>query len=101
MNEINKNKIAQTFKVLSQIAPVKVSPFFKNKVLQEIEQEAPLKQPLFSWLLPQFQLATLSLVLLLNIGTIFYVFSSSTETTDLNSFAQEYELQATTNSILN
>jgi hypothetical protein len=51
--------------------------------------------------MPQFQLATLSLILCLNIGTIFYAFSSSKETTDLNIFAKEYALQTNTNSILN
>lgn len=101
MNETNKNKIEHTFKVLTQIDPVKVSPFFRHKVLQEIAKEAPVKQPLFSWLMPQFQLATLSLILCLNIGTIFYAFSSSKETTDLNIFAKEYALQTSTNSILN
>ncbi|MDA9339436.1 hypothetical protein N9Q68_00535 [Polaribacter sp.] len=100
---MSKNEIEQTFSVLNQIAPVKVSSFFKHKVLKEIEQEVPVRLPLFSWLMPQFQLATLSLVLLLNIGTIFYVFSSSKETgtTTINTFAQEYALQTSTNSILN
>tara|TARA_B110000091_G_scaffold214451_1_gene268004 strand:+ start:3845 stop:4150 length:306 start_codon:yes stop_codon:yes gene_type:complete len=101
MNKISKNEIEQTFKVLTQIVPVKVNPFFKHKVLQEIAKEAPVKQPLSSWLKPQFQLAMLSLVLCLNVGTIFYAFSNSKETTDLNTFAKEYALQTSTNSILN
>jgi|TARA_B110000240_G_C13479193_1_gene444541 hypothetical protein len=103
MNDINKKEIEQTFKVLTQIVPVKVNPFFRHKILQEIAKEATLKQPLFSWLMPQLQLATLSLVLCLNIGAIFYVFSNSNETgtPTINIFAKEYALQTNASSILN
>ena len=46
MNDINKKEIEQTFKVLTQIVPVKVNPFFRHKILQEIAKEATLKLPI-------------------------------------------------------
>ena len=101
MNEISKHKTAQTLELLSQIAPVKVSPFFKHRVVQEFTKEAPQKQLFYSWLTPQFQWATLGLVLVLNIGTIFYAFSGSKEATAIDLFAQEFALQTSSNSILN
>lgn len=101
MNEISKHKTTQTLELLTQIAPVKVSPFFKHKLMQEFIKEVPQKPLSFYWLTPQFQWATLGLVLVLNIGTIFYAFSGSKEATAIALFAQEYALQTSSNSILN
>ena len=103
----NKQQINQqvnaAFKVLKAIGKVQAPPFFKHKVLQRIQAEQPLKQPVFSWFTPPFQLATLAVVLLLNASVLFYSFSNIEETsvTDISIFAQEYALQPSSNSILN
>lgn len=77
--------------------------FFKHKVLQQLENEKEVKSEIFSWFTPQLQLATLGLVLLLNISTIFYAFSSQEQNTEtsLENFAQEYSLNSESNSLLN
>jgi hypothetical protein len=96
-------EIEKTFNAIENIERVEVNHFFKHKVLQRIAKEQEEKQLLFSWLTPQFQLATLSVILLLNVGAIFYAFSNTnnTVTTDLDTFAQEYSLQSSSSSILN
>jgi len=94
-------QIEDTFKVLDTIEKVEVNHFFKHKVLQQLNVEKEEKKSIFSWFTPQLQLATLCVVLLLNFGTIFYVFnnaSSSNSTSDIEAFAQEYSLQASENS---
>lgn len=103
----NKQHVNQqvnaTLRVLQAIEKVPVNHFFKHKVLQRIQIKQPLKQPVFIWFTPQFQLVTLALVLLLNATVIFYSFSSIEETlvNDISVFAQEYALQSSSNSILN
>lgn len=100
--EIEQN-VADTFKVLDSIEEVKVNHFFKHKVLQELENQQEEKPNVLGWFTPKLQLATLGLVLLLNVSTIFYAFSSQEKNTEVNleSFAQEYALQSKTTSILN
>lgn len=104
-NDFIKQQIDNAFNALETIDEVKVNPFFKHKVLQKLnaEKEVEVKSPILSWFTPQLQLATLGLVLLLNVSTIFYAFSSQEKNTEvsLNSFAQEYALQSKTTSILN
>jgi hypothetical protein len=97
------NDIEATFKVLDTIEEVKVNHFFKHKVLQELNNQKEVKQPIFNWFTPQFQMATLALVLLLNGCALLYAFSSQEQISDtsLDSFAQEYSLQSETTSFLN
>lgn len=97
------SKVEDTFKVLDTIEEVKVNHFFKHKVLQQLENQKEEKSTVLGWFTPQLQLATLGLVLLLNVSTIFYAFSSQEKNTEVNleSFAQEYALQSKTTSILN
>lgn len=95
--------IEDTFKVLDSIEEVKVNHFFKHKVLQQLENQAEVKPTAFSWFTPKLQLAALSLVLLMNLSTLFYAYSinDASSSTRLENFAQEYALQSETNSILN
>jgi hypothetical protein len=99
--QINK-AVVDTFKVLDTIEEVKVNHFFKHKVLQQLENQQEEKSTFFTWFTPQLQLATLSVILLLNLGALFYSYSSynSQATNTIESFAQEYALQSD-NSILN
>ena len=98
-----EQEIESTFKALDTIEEVKVNHFFKHKVLQKLNAEKEVKQTIFSWFTPQLQLATLSIVLLLNASVIFYTFSSSEVTikSNLETFAQDYNLNSNSDSILN
>lgn len=99
-----KNKVEDTFKVLEAIEKVDVNHFFKHKVLQKIQAEKDVRSPVFSWFTPQFQLAALGLILLLNTSAIFYAYDSVKETdttVTIEIFAKEYSLQSVNNSILN
>ncbi|WP_405607463.1 hypothetical protein [Polaribacter sp. Asnod1-A03] len=101
---INK-QVEDTFKVLDAIEKVEVNHFFEHKVLQRLNTEKEKKKSVFFWFTPQLQLATLCVVLLLNFGTIFYVFNNTTNSSnsisDIEAFAQEYSLQTSSTSILN
>ena len=100
--QIEKN-IEATFKVLDAVEEVKVSHFFKHKVLQQLAHQQEEKPIVFAWFSPKLQMATLGLVLLMNVSTIFYAFSSQEQITEssLETFAQEYSLQSETTSLLN
>ena len=96
-------QVDTTFKVLEAIEKVPVNHFFKHKVLQKIQAEQHLKQPIITWFTPQFQLVTLVVILVLNASVIFYSFSNIKETsvTNIMAFAQEYSLQSRDSFILN
>lgn len=100
--EIDK-KVEDTFMAIETIEKVKVSPYFKHKVLQKINEEKEEKEKVFSWLTPKFQLAAVLVILFLNAVTIFYAFNSSEKTTNysVETFSQEYSLESTSNSYLN
>ncbi|MCL7764659.1 hypothetical protein MPF19_14640 [Polaribacter sp. Z014] len=98
-------QVEDTFKSLDAIEKVDVNHFFKHKILQKLDAEKVEKQSVFSWFTPQLQLATLSVVLLLNLGTIFYAFNNSdksaSSSSGIEAFAKEYSLQSDSSSILN
>mgnify|MGYP003683711645 CR=1 FL=1 len=96
-------EVEDTFKVLDTIEEVKVNHFFKHKVLQQLENQKEEKSKVLGWFSPQLQLATLGLILLMNVSALFYVFSNQDISTDssLENFAQEYALQSETSLILN
>jgi len=98
-----EENINETFKVLETIEEVKVNHFFKHKVLQQLENQKEEKLPVFGWFTPKLQLATLGMVLLLNVSSIYYVFSSQEKNTEvtLETFAKSYSLQTETTYILN
>ena len=103
----NKEHINQqvqaAFKVLDAIEVVKVNPFFKQGVLQQLNNSKEQKTTILTWFTPSFQLAALGLVLLLNTSAMIYAFSYQEQITDssLEAFAQEYSLQTETTSLLN
>jgi hypothetical protein len=102
-SENNINNIEDLFEVLDTIQEVKVNHFFKHKVLQQLENQKEEKPKIFGWLTPQLQLATLGLILLMNVSAVLYAYSSQDESSDnsLESFAQEYSLQSETTTLLN
>ncbi|MFQ3297676.1 MAG: hypothetical protein ACKVHV_00965 [Flavobacteriales bacterium] len=96
-------QVAATFKALETIEEVKVNHFFKQKVLQQLNNQKEEKTSILAWFTPSLQLATLALVVLLNTSAVFYAFSLQEQNSvdSLDTFAQEYLLQSQTTSLLN
>lgn len=96
-------EVENTFEVLDTIEEVKVHHFFKHKVLQRLENENVIEPHSLGWFTPQLQLLTLSLVLLMNVSTLFYTYSTQELNSNnrLENFAHEYALQPEIHSILN
>ena len=105
--ETHKNEPIEnnnTFDILDEIQEAKVSPFFKNKVLNAIREQKEDPVPLFGWFSPQLQLATLALILCINALTIIYSFDFSEthqELTGIEAFVQDYSLESDSNISLN
>ncbi|QOD61695.1 hypothetical protein H9I45_04390 [Polaribacter haliotis] len=97
-----QKKVEDTFNVLEDINKVAINPFLKHKILQKLNNVEE-KKVVINWFTPQLQLAAFVIVLLMNASAIYYAFNSAevTTTSDINSFAQEYSLQETANSLLN
>ncbi|WP_405576745.1 hypothetical protein [Winogradskyella sp. Asnod2-B02-A] len=97
--EMNK-KVNATFDSLESISEVKVSPFFKEKVMHKIRNASEdIQEATYSWFTPKLQLATLVCVVVLNI----IAFNNLKETTydeNVSSFAESYGLTTTTESTL-
>ena len=87
-----ETQVEKTLNVLDSIEDVKVSPFFKDKVMQRLftEKEAPATKRL-RWLSPSLQIAAIVCVLLINIVG-FVELSKTTYQKDLSEFANMYEL---------
>ena len=97
--EMNK-KVNATFDSLESISEVKVSPFFKEKVMHKIRNASEdIQEATYSWFTPKLQLATLVCDVVLNI----IAFNNLKETTydeNVSSFAESYGLTTTTESTL-
>ena len=97
-------QVEDTFNVLETIDKVQANHFFKHKVLQKIKAEKEVVKTVFSWFTPQFQMASLAFVLVLNASAILYAYNTGDTTNSiatLETFAQDYSLQTASNSILN
>ena len=96
-------QVAATFKVLETIGEVKVNHFFKQKVLQQLNNQKEEKTSILVWFTPSLQLATLALVVLLNTSAVFYAFSIQEQNSvdSLDIFSQEYSLQSQATFLLN
>lgn len=95
-----KDKINDTLNSVDTINDVTVSPFFKDKAMQLLFVEKEEKQTrILSWFTPQFQLATLACVIILNV----FAFTKLKETTyneNVGQFAESYGLVETTETSL-
>ena len=93
-----------TLDVLDSIQEVQVSPFFKNKVLNKINQQKEEKSPSLGWFTPQLQLATIAIVISINVTAIYYSFSAQDSQQDISSFesfVKEYSLDSNTTISIN
>lgn len=102
-NKTTTQKVDEVLSSLDNLEEVKISPFFKQSVLNKIELEKEKSVIQFSWFSPQLQLAAVCIVLLLNAIVMFYTFTnnSSVSENSIETFAQEYHLQSSSDSILN
>lgn len=85
---INK-KVNATLNAVETIQEVKFSPFLKDRILNNltVDKEETLK--VWSWFTPKFQLATLIVVILLNIYA-YKVFASDNYNTTVEEFVDTY-----------
>ena len=97
--EMNK-KINDIFDSVESIEEVKVSPFFKEKVMHQIRTASDdITDTTWSWFTPKLQLAALVCVVVLNV----MAFSNLRETTydeSVSSFAESYGLSVSKESSL-
>ena len=102
MENIDK-KNTSTFQVLDKIEKVEAPHFFSHKVLQKIVAEKEREASTFTWFSPSIQLATIVLVLFINTVALVYSFNidNSSNTDAITTFAKDYALQESSNSILN
>lgn len=99
--EMNK-KVQDTFDSIESIKEVKVSPFFKEKVMHQIRNASEdIQDATWSWFTPKLQLATLAAVIVLNV-VAFNNLKETAYNVNVNSFAESYGLLTPTeSSILN
>lgn len=86
-----QSKIQETFEMLDAFQEVKISPFFKNQVMQRMFVEKDEKQFVWYWFTPKLQLATLLCVVALNVFA-FTKFNAANYEEDVTSFASSYGL---------
>ncbi|NRD23978.1 hypothetical protein HNV10_12030 [Winogradskyella litoriviva] len=97
--EMNK-KINDVFDSVESIQEVKVSPFFKEKVMHQIRTASEdIQDTSWSWFTPKLQLATLVCVVVLNV-LAFNNLKESTYDENVSSFAESYGLSVSTESSL-
>jgi hypothetical protein len=93
-NKKIQDSVENTFKAIDAMETVNVSPFFKDKVLQRLYTQKDETQTIWSWFTPQLQLATLACLVILNVFALTQL-DSSTNGSDLDEFAQSYDLSIT------
>ena len=100
----NKNiqhKINETIDSIDAINQVKVSPFFKDKMMKRLYSHEKEEQYVFSWFSPKLQFATLACIVALNIIAYSQI-KKDVYNDNVNSFATSYGLQSDSeNSIFN
>jgi len=87
--ELNK-KIKATLNVADTIQEVKVSPFLKDRILNNLNTEIDESQNVWAWFTPKFQLATLIVVILLNVYA-YKVLTSDNYNTTVEEFVDTYD----------
>lgn len=93
--ETNKGiqkEIERTFDVLNTKNEVHVSPFFKDKTLRRLFLKKEEKEIVWLWFTPKLQLATLAVVIVLNIIALSQLESNSMSENSIDDFATTYEL---------
>ena len=97
-----KKKVEHTLSSVEQMEEVKVSPFFKEKVMHQIRNASEDKnETILSWFTPKLQLATLVCIVILNV-IAFSNLEDNNYDENINEFAESYGLSTNTDlAILN
>ena len=86
------NKIEATIASAEKIEEATVSPFFKDKALRRMFSEKREKESqLWQWFTPQLQLATLLLIVAINVYVLVQ-FRITDYNNDVSNFADSYGL---------
>ncbi|NER14153.1 hypothetical protein GWK08_11925 [Leptobacterium flavescens] len=88
-----QEKIDKTIYMASEISEPKVSPFFKDKVINKLYAEREEPQPVPIWFAPKYQLVVLIALLILN-SYVLYQYSESNREQNIDSFARNYDLSS-------
>jgi len=88
-------QVESTFESIESIEKVKVSPFFKDKVLNKlfIEKEEKL---IFAWFTPKYQFAALVFLFIFNTYALIQ-YNKQNYNNNVSTFAQSYELSTNEN----
>ena len=86
--EINK-KVNATLNVADTIQEVRVSPSLKDRILNNLSIEIDENHKVWAWFTPKFQLATLIVVVLLNVYA-YKVLTSDNYNTTVEEFVDTY-----------
>lgn len=89
-SEIDK-KVKATIESINSIEEVRVSPFLKDRILNQLQAKVSQSSPLFSWFTPQLQLSTLALFLILNVLAYLNV-NSEDYNSSIDEFTETYGL---------
>lgn len=88
-SEINK-KVNATLNAVDAIQEVKVSPFLKDRILNNVTAKVEETQKVWSWFTPKYQIATLIVVILLNVYA-YKVLTSDEYNTTVEEFVDTYD----------
>jgi hypothetical protein len=88
-SEINK-KVNATLNAVDTIQDVKVSPFLKDRILNNLTVESEETQRVWAWFTPKFQIATLVIVVLLNVYA-YKVLTSEEYNSTVEEFVDTYD----------
>lgn len=88
-SEINK-KVNATLNAVDAIQEVKVSPFLKDRILNNVTAKVEETLKVWSWFTPKFQIATLIVVILLNVYA-YKVLTSDEYNTTVEEFVDTYD----------
>jgi hypothetical protein len=86
---INK-KVNTTLNAVDTIQEVKVSPFLKDRILNNINTEVEETQKIWSWFTPKLQIVMLIVVILLNVYA-YKVLTSDNYNTTVEEFVDTYD----------
>lgn len=93
--------IDETINVLDDLKPVSLSPFFKDKTMNVLFAEKQEEQDIArTWFTPKWQLATLALVVVLNIMAFAKRDDTSTYDEAVTEFAESYGLSTSDDTLI-
>jgi hypothetical protein len=93
-NKHIQHKIDSTINVTNNFEDVRISPFFKDKIMQRLYAEKEEPYSIWSWFTPKLQLAAIVGIVVLNVLAFSQLDANTTEET-IEDFAATFELSDT------